>query len=66
LRIVEQLQQKGGLIDIQQATVLANQAAQNSEPLLIQLAIYLLIICWLFGIIDAYRLGNKTASEDIN
>ncbi len=63
LSIVEQLQNGGGAIDINRATELATQ---SSGSLLIQIAVNLLLICWLFGIIDAYRLANKITSEDTN
>lgn len=59
LKIVEQLQKDGGIIDINRATELATQASQNSDLILNQIAVYLLISCWFFGVIDSYRLANK-------
>ena len=64
LSIVEKLQKEGGAVDINRATELVTQASQNSDQLLNQIAIILLIACWFFGIIDSYRLGNK--NNDMN
>jgi hypothetical protein len=66
LSIFEQLQKGGGIIDINQITELATQSAQHSSPLFVQVSVNLLIICWLFGIIDAYRLANKKTDENHN
>lgn len=59
LSIVEQLKDSGGAIDINKINELAIQSSQNSDSLFTQIALYLLIICWGFALIDAYRLANS-------
>jgi len=66
LSIVAQLQKDGGTVDINRATELATQASQNTDQLLNQLAILLLLACWIFGIFDSYRLANKKNDIDAN
>jgi len=58
IRTVEKLQNGNMLIDVQTISELASQqATTNVEST--NLAVIVLVICWLMGIIDAYRQGDK-------
>ena len=62
--IFEKIELAGGAIDIQSITEAASQATANSESLLYHLELLLITICWIFGMVDAYRLGKRKDLEE--
>ena len=61
--ILENIELKGGVLDIKTITDAATQAASTSDSLLYNLGLLLIVICWIFGIVDAYRIGKKMDLE---
>ena len=61
--ILEKIELEGGVIDIKTITDAATQAASTSDSLLYNLGLLLIVICWIFGIVDAYRIGKKMDLE---
>jgi len=59
LGIVDKLAAGGGVIDVGAVTDAANRAVTASDSLILNGAFFLIVICWVFGIIDAYLIGRK-------
>ncbi len=57
--IIEKIELEGGVIDIQTITDAATQASSTSDSLIYNLGLLLIIICWIVGIVDAYRIGKR-------
>lgn len=61
VRMLSQIQVRGGLIDMQTITDAAARAVKQSpEIAMIRGAIYFIVACWIIGIIDAYFIGRKS------
>ena len=62
--ILNQIQSQGLAIDINNIAEISAEAAQNSDDMSSNFALIALLICWIFAIVDAYRLGKiKEASS---
>ena len=57
--ILEKIELEGGVIDIKTVTDAATQASSTSDSLIYNLGLFLIVICWIFGIVDANRIGKK-------
>ena len=62
--ILEKIELAGGVIDIQTITDAATQASSTSDSLIYNLGLLLIVICWIIGIADAYRIGKKKDIEE--
>ena len=56
---IEKIQAEGGKIDLDSVTQAANQAISASDQMITSVAYIVLIICWLVGVIDSYRVGKQ-------
>jgi hypothetical protein len=63
LAIVEKIQLEGGVIDIKIITDAAARASSLSDNLIYNLGLLLIVACWIFGIVDAYRIGKEKDLE---
>jgi len=61
--ILEKIELEGGVIDIQTVTDAATQASFTSDSLIYKLGFLLIVVCWIYGIVDAYRIGKKKDLE---
>ncbi|MBU4260507.1 MAG: hypothetical protein KKC76_01320 [Proteobacteria bacterium] len=59
LPILEKIEAAGGEIDIKMINTAVNQAATNSDSLLFNGLLLLVLICWVLAVVDAYRIGRK-------
>ena len=57
MKVVEQIE-VGTVFDIAAITELASQQAANMQGELLSVATLVIIIAWVIGIIDCYRLGR--------
>ena len=57
--IIERIQSQGGVIDMNTISNAATQASTASASLIINLLLLLIMVCWITGIVDAYRIGRK-------
>lgn len=62
--ISEKIQSGDVLLDIEAITVLVSQQSSGADVQLLNIATTALIICWLFGIIDSYRVGCERDKND--
>ena len=63
LAILDKLAASGGMIDVGAMTDAATRAVTASDSLVLNGAFFLIVICWVFGIIDAFFLGRKMDNE---
>ena len=59
LDILEQIELQGEAIDM---TAISNAAAQESVrsgSLMVNLLMLFVVVCWVAGTVDAYRIGRK-------
>jgi hypothetical protein len=57
--ILEKVNLDGGAIDIKAISNAVSQASTTSESYTLKLLSWLLIFCWVIGVVDAYRIGRK-------
>ena len=57
--IIERIQSEGGVIDMNTVSKAAAQASTTSASLLINSLLLLIMVCWIIGVVDAYRVGRK-------
>jgi uncharacterized membrane protein len=59
LMIVEEIQSESGTVDMSDISAAATQAAASSTYTALNLLLVFVILCWVSGTIDAYRIGRK-------
>ena len=59
LAILEKIESEGGAISMSTISNAAAQASTTSGSLTFNLVLLLVILCWIIGIVDAYRIGKK-------
>ena len=57
--VPEKVASEGGAVDIESISHAASQATTNADHLLYNLALLLILVCWLVGMVDAYTTGKK-------
>ena len=64
--ILEKIQSEGGVIDMTTISKAAIQASTSSGSLTFKIALLLLMLCWIIGVVDAYRIGKKRGEKGGN
>ena len=64
LAILEKIQAAGGTIRMSTISDAATQASTTDTSLAFNLALLMIIFCWIIGVVDAYRIGRKKDIED--
>jgi hypothetical protein len=64
LAILEKIESEGGAISMSTISDAATQAATTSGSLTFNLVLLLVILCWIIGVVDAYRIGKKKDIEE--
>ncbi len=59
LAILEKIESEGGAISMSTISNAATQASTTSVSLTFNLILLLIILCWIIGVVDAYRIGKK-------
>ena len=62
--VLEKIQADGGTIDFDTISKAATQASTTFSSLMFNLLLLFLIVCWVVGIVDAYRIGRKKDTAD--
>jgi len=57
--ILNRMDVNGGAIDMGAITNAAAQASGSSGGMLVNVALLVIIVCWIFGIVDAYTIGKE-------
>ena len=63
LTILEKIESEGGAISMGTISNAATQASTTSGNLIFNLTLLLVILCWIIGVVDAYRIGKKKADS---
>jgi len=64
LGILEKIESEGGAISMSTISNVATQASTTSGSLTFNLVLLLVILCWIIGVVDAYRIGKKKDIEE--
>ncbi len=64
LAILEKIDLESGAISMSTISNAATQASTTSGSLTINLVLLLTILCWIFGVVDAYRIGKEKDIEE--
>lgn len=64
LAILEKIQWEGGTIDMTTIVNAATQASTSSNSRTFKVLLFLILSCWLIGIVDAYRIGKRKDLEE--
>jgi TM2 domain-containing membrane protein YozV/cbb3-type cytochrome oxidase subunit 3 len=62
--ILEKIELEGGPIDMSTISDAAIQSSTTSDNFIFNVVAILIIICWIVGVVDAYRIGNKKDKEE--
>ena len=62
--ILEKIQSEGGVIDMSTISKAATQGSTSSGSLTFKIALLLIMLCWIIGVVDAYRIGKKKDIEE--
>ena len=66
LEILEKVASEGGSVDMESVSNAANQATTAADSLVFNLAFGVIAICWVAGVVDAYRTGKKKDVEELS
>ena len=58
LRITDKIQSGEVPLDVATITELVSNSPTGADALLLNIATVVLIVCWLIGIVDSYRVGH--------
>ncbi len=64
LAILENIELESGAISMSTISNAATQASTTSGSLTINLVLLFTILCWVFGVVDAYRIGKEKDIEE--
>ena len=64
LAILEKIESEGGAISMSTILNTATQASTTSESFTFNLVLLLVALCWIIGVVDAYRIGKKKDIEE--
>lgn len=59
LAVIEKLAAEGKPLDVQSIIEVAASASTTPGSVMFNLFFLILIFCWLFSIVDAYRIGGR-------
>ena len=64
LDILEKIESQGGAISMSTISNAATQASATSGNLTFNIVLLLVILCWIMGVVDAYRIGKIKDIEE--
>ena len=62
--ILNKIELQGGVINGGAISNAAAQASTTSGSLIFKIALLLIMLCWIIGVVDAYRIGKKKDIEE--
>ena len=62
--ILEKIELEGGVINGGAISNAVAQVSTTSGSLIFKIALLLIILCWIIGVVDAYRIGEKKDIEE--
>jgi hypothetical protein len=64
LAILSKIEAAGGAIDMAEISNAVNRATSFPQSLVFNSFLLLIAFCWVYCIVDAYRIGNKKDEEE--
>ena len=64
LSILEKIESEGGAISMSSLSNMATTESSASGSLTIKFIMIFVILCWIFSVFDAYRIGKKKDIEE--
>ncbi len=64
LDILEKIESQGGVISMSTISNAVTQTSATSGNLTFNIVLLLVILCWIFGVVDAYRIGKIKDIEE--
>jgi hypothetical protein len=64
LDILEKIQSEGGAISMSTISDAVTRVSTTSGSLTFNLALLAVILCWIIGVVDSYRIGKKKDIEE--
>jgi hypothetical protein len=64
LKIAEKIQSGSVQLDATTVTELVSQQSAGTDSQIVNIATLAIIICWVFGIIDSYRVGRVRGKNE--
>ncbi len=61
--ILEKIESEGGTLDMETISSAAAQASTASGSFVVNLLLLAILLCWIIGIVDAYRIGKRKDLE---
>ena len=61
--LLEKIELEGGAINLSAISKAATQASTTSHSSIFSFVVLLIIICWIFAVVDAYRIGKQKDLE---
>lgn len=61
--ILEMIESEGGTLDMGTISNAAAQASTASGSFIVNLLLVAILLCWIIGIVDAYRIGKRKDLE---
>ena len=59
LAVVAKIQADGGNIDPSRILEMASQGSASADTQSFNIAMIVFMVCWIVGVVDAYRLGKR-------
>ena len=59
MAVLQKIEAEGGVLDLSRVVALASQASTAADTPTLTIAMTVLIVCWIVGVVDAYRLGKR-------
>jgi len=61
--VLAEVQSRGGVLDLTEITRLSEAAVSSSDHALVGYAGWAILVCWVVGIVDAWRTGRRLDRE---
>ena len=58
-KVMQEIEASGKVYSVEEITVLTSNMLAQTDTFLLTIASMVFISCWVFGVIDSYRLGKK-------
>lgn len=66
VRIIETIESGGGVIDRDAVARAVAQSAAPSDSLVISLLVFVITSCWIYAVVDSYRIGKQQDLRQAN
>ncbi len=57
--VLDKIESSGTVLSEEEITALIYRSVENTDTTVIATVSFSLVTCWVFGVIDSYRLGKK-------